>query len=88
MVISQGDAGDGMYIVMEGTVKVVQKDDDGINHVIAESLSAGTYFGEMALINDAPRMATVKANTDLILMKLDSETFFSILGPIHVRRYI
>lgn len=76
VIVKQGDAGTEMYIVVEGEVAVER---DGIK--IAE-LGPGGHFGEMSIVDDAPRMATVRAKrrTDLLaigqaeiggLMRLD-----------------
>jgi cAMP-dependent protein kinase regulator len=43
---------------------------------------AGQYFGEAALINDAPRSATVQAVTDCELARIDKKTFVRLLGAV------
>lgn len=63
IVFSEGQAPDkGMYFICYGTVEVKRNEPDG-ERVLAE-LSDGMVFGEMALINNAPRNATVTAKTD------------------------
>ena len=56
-MIKEGDAGDRFFIIAEGTVQVSE-----YGRPIAD-LSAGGYFGEIALIRDVARTATVKTKT-------------------------
>lgn len=57
-VISAGDPSDALYMVVSGRLKVMMSDEEG-REVILAILSAGECFGEMSLIDDAPRSATV-----------------------------
>ena len=59
-VFKQGDPGVGMYVVMSGSVQIVYEPS---GRVLAE-LSAGDFFGEIALLTERPRSATARAVTD------------------------
>jgi len=73
MVFEQGDYGEEMYIIKRGSVEVMRD-----NAVIAE-LSDHAFFGEMALVSDEPRNASVKAHSDLEVLVLKKEDFKSLL---------
>lgn len=60
IVIAAGDPTDSLYIILSGRLKVMMSDAEG-KEVILSILSGGEFFGEMGLIDDAPRSASVVA---------------------------
>ncbi len=78
VIIQKGEAGNIFYIIAEGVVTCT---DQG-SGMSALDLTKGMYFGEIALMKDEPRKATVTAKTDVQLMALDREGFNELLGPL------
>lgn len=59
-VFKEGDPGDRAYVVQEGVIEILRNDQNGIP-VVLGTVEKGGIFGEMALIDDQPRMATARA---------------------------
>jgi CRP/FNR family transcriptional regulator, cyclic AMP receptor protein len=59
-VIQEGDVGDSLFVIVSGRVKVFIGDDEG-REIILKILGEGDFFGEMALIDEQPRSASVSA---------------------------
>lgn len=66
------------YMILEGDVEVT-KDINKNEARLLQTLGPGDFFGEMALIHNAPRAATVTAKTDLVVLELDKEAFDKVL---------
>jgi len=78
-IFREGDPGDGVYVVLEGTVEVTKRDRHGKEQSMAR-LSDGTVVGEMSLVSgDAPRSASVMATSDAKLLKIGSARFQALL---------
>ena len=73
-VIEQGDVGDAFFVIGSGQADVVQ---DGY---LQATLGPGEYFGEVALLRDAPRNATVRARTPLRTFRLDRAGFEEVIA--------
>ncbi len=78
IVLKAGDPADRFYMVIKGEAEATQRGPDG-SQVVINRFGPGDYFGEIGLLNDAPRKATVRAKTSLELMALDRETFAKLL---------
>ncbi|KAK9709566.1 hypothetical protein K7432_008929 [Basidiobolus ranarum] len=81
VVIRQGDVGDSFYIIESGEARVTVIDEDGVEHELP-GLKKGYYFGELALLNDRPRAATISARGRLKVATLSKKAFVRLLGPV------
>jgi CRP-like cAMP-binding protein len=73
-IFEEGDQGDAMYLIVEGTVKVHSGDQ-----VFAE-LGTSQCFGEMSILDSEPRSASITALTPLTLLKIHRGDFAEILA--------
>lgn len=78
VVFQQGDEGDCAYFIHSGEVEVVRQ--EGRTEQVVAKLSKGQYFGEMALISNAPRNATVRSVTPVRLAVLGKQNFLTLLS--------
>src|SRR5688572_3150227 len=69
---------DRFYMILEGNVEVTKSINNNEEHLL-KTLGPGDFFGEMALIHNAPRAATVKAKTPLTTLELDKAGFDRVL---------
>src|SRR5262245_15517819 len=77
-IVEEGLTGDYMYVLREGQVKVTKLSSDGREKVL-ELLEAGDFFGEMSLVDSAPRSASVKTMTAARVLALSRNDFLSLL---------
>jgi len=68
-VFKEGDTGETMFIVTEGEVNIMR------GSAVLETAGPGSIFGELALIDDEPRSASVVAKTDCRLVPVDRRRF-------------
>src|SRR5437667_12329718 len=82
VLISQGEKGLGLFIITKGTVRITRKNSpDGAEEVLGTAGMAD-IIGEMALLDDMPRSATVTAVDDVTLLALPLWEFRRILRRI------
>jgi serine/threonine protein phosphatase PrpC len=73
IIIRQGDVGDKLFIIIRGTVDILRDD------VYLTSLERGGHFGEMSLIDNDVRSATVRASSDCDLLTIERHDFYHLL---------
>ncbi len=72
-IFRQGDRGTHAYVVQSGSVQIIHR--SGEREKVLGQISQGGIFGEMALIDDSPRMADARTREAVTLMVIDRETF-------------
>jgi CRP/FNR family transcriptional regulator, cyclic AMP receptor protein len=72
-IVTQDDRADSFFLILEGRAKVI------IDGKSRRTQGPGQSFGEMALLDDEPRSATVRAETDVTGLVIPSETFLQLL---------
>ena len=77
-IVEEGLPGDYMYVVREGRVKVTKLSGDGREKIL-EMLDQGSFFGELSLLDGAPRSASVKSLTDTRILALSRNDFLKLL---------
>src|SRR5688500_10791951 len=77
VVFRQGEVADALYVV-QGNFGVLSDGADGQSETRLNTLQAGDCFGEMGLITDEPRSATVRADTAGELLRLDRDRFLEL----------
>ncbi len=82
ILFKEGEQGDCVYFIVDGELAVIKESVSGsqvgIDKVVITKLSKGRSIGEMSIIDNIPRSATVKARTKAALVKLTSSGFDSI----------
>jgi CRP/FNR family cyclic AMP-dependent transcriptional regulator len=86
VLFKEGDAGDEMYLIRSGKIKIV-KDLEGNKKTLAV-IGEGEFFGEMALLDKSPRSAAAIAETDAKLIIVDRDAFLSSVNKNPFIKYI
>jgi MFS family permease len=79
VIVRQGDPADRFYIIASGSFTVSQAAPDGTSTVLRQ-LGPDEVFGELGLLNQAPRSATVTADTAGTLFEMDGDDFLALVG--------
>jgi ATP-binding cassette subfamily B protein len=81
VIVRRGDVGDKLYIVNRGQVEVIRGGSATRERPLA-LLREGDYFGEAALLRDAPRNATVRARTPVEVYSLSKADFGRLMAAV------
>ena len=77
IVFNSGDSADYAYVIREGAVDIITETEKG--PIVTVTLSQNQLIGELGVLNNTPRIATLIANGNLRAMKITAEMFFRIL---------
>ena len=77
VVFKQGDMGDSAYIIVEGEADIMI--DSPAGPINIATMSRNDFFGEIAILCDVPRTATVRATTKLVTLRISKELFFRLI---------
>jgi CRP/FNR family cyclic AMP-dependent transcriptional regulator len=77
-IVRQGDGGIGVYVLTRGRARVVRRTEQGVVRELDE-MQAGAVFGELAVLDEAPRVATVRAIDDCVCLVLPRWEFLAAL---------
>ncbi|GES58342.1 cAMP-dependent protein kinase regulatory subunit [Aspergillus terreus] len=77
-IITEGDPGDAFYLLESGEAEAFKEGVEGN----VKSYKRGDFFGELALLDDKPRAASVVAKTDVKVARLGRDGFKRLLGPV------
>jgi len=77
LLCREGEQGSTMFIIANGAVDVVKRSGD--KETVLATRSAGEFVGEMAILESAPRSATLKAHGDVRVLVIDGDAFNTIL---------
>ena len=79
IIFRQAEPGDAFYLVATGSVGVYSSGQSGADEKLVKVLNAGEPFGEMALLTNSTRTATIKAETDCEVLRLDRSSFLELV---------
>lgn len=77
-IITEGEPGDAFYLLESGEADAFKEGEEGV----VKSYKRGDYFGELALLDDKPRAASIIAKSDVKVAKLGRDGFKRLLGPV------
>lgn len=81
VIFNQGEAGDGMYIIKKGQIRIYQGNSDDVDsQVDLATLTDNSFFGEMALISETPRNANAVALVESEVFVLKNNDFYKIIN--------
>ncbi|KAK0338355.1 hypothetical protein LTR91_005449 [Friedmanniomyces endolithicus] len=81
-IIREGDVGDKFYILESGEAEAYKRGQQGESGRVVKRYGKGDYFGELALLDDRPRAASVLSRTEVKVATLGKDGFQRLLGPV------
>jgi CRP-like cAMP-binding protein len=83
-IVREGDPADALYVLVSGAVDVTSRGETGGPEQHLRTMPAGSWFGEIGLLEGIPRTATVTTREDCALLRMDGDAFLDALtaGPM------
>ncbi len=78
VIVREGEEPDGVYMLAEGSARVVKNGIHG-GEVSLRSLGPGDWFGALAVLDHAPRQASVRASDEVVAWRLERQLFLALL---------
>ena len=78
VLFEAGDAADSAYVIMEGEVEIVV--ETGTGPVVEGVLGPNELFGELGVLTNSPRSATIRARDGLVALRISDEMFLKLLA--------
>jgi len=78
VLFRQGDFGDAAYIIVDGSAKVLVDTDQG--EIEVATLARNDFVGEIAILCDVPRTATVQATAQTVTLRINKDLFFRLVA--------
>lgn len=85
-MIVQGEEGESLYVVDSGTLRCTKRFGDSSEETFLKQYVSGEAFGELALLYNARRAASITAESDCVLLSLDRESFKHIVQDATMQR--
>jgi CRP-like cAMP-binding protein len=85
IIVRKGEVGDRLYIIESEEVEIIHQEPGEPEHVLALR-SAGDSFGELALLKDVPRAATVRCITPVDVIIFNRKDFLTLAGSYNLFR--
>ncbi|MDQ3518238.1 MAG: peptidase domain-containing ABC transporter [Gemmatimonadota bacterium] len=87
-IVREGEVGDAYYILLSGRARLVKSGDNG-EEISLNALRPGDTFGEIGLLDHARRTATVRASSDVEVLRLDKSVFDALVkSRPEIRQYV
>ncbi len=79
-LFKQGDAGDAAYVIVSGNAEVVIENDE--QEVVVANLGQNEFIGEISILCEVPRTATIRAEDELQALKIKKEHFLGLVSQV------
>lgn len=79
-LFKQGEVGDAAYVIVEGNADVIVDTDAG--EVTVASVGANEFIGEISILCDVPRTATIRSSGELETLKIKKEHFLGLVSQV------